>query len=84
MNALTTSLNPEVIRKLFLPALATLSKDAVPNIRMNVAKTIQNMYHQIHGSGDLEDKLKAILRDLSNDTDMDVKFYALRALQTNT
>lgn len=43
---------------------------------MNVAKSIQHMYYQVKGQGDLEDRLRVILRDLSNDGDMDVKFYA--------
>jgi len=37
---LATTLPPEVIRKHILPVIATLAQDSIPNIRMNVAKTI--------------------------------------------
>ena len=38
--ALAPVLNTEIIKKMFLPVMITMSKDVVPNIRMNVAKTI--------------------------------------------
>lgn len=37
---LAPALNAETIKKMFVPVLVTLSKDPVPNIRMNVAKTL--------------------------------------------
>jgi serine/threonine-protein phosphatase 2A regulatory subunit A len=40
MGALSSVLPPDVIRKMFLPVLVTLSQDPIANIRMNVAKTI--------------------------------------------
>jgi hypothetical protein len=36
-------MSPEVVKKQFLPVLTTMQKDAVPNVRMNVAKTIMQL-----------------------------------------
>ncbi len=38
---LASVLPPDVVRRMFLPVIVTLQQDPVPNIRMNVAKTIQ-------------------------------------------
>jgi hypothetical protein len=43
MAALSSVLPPDVIKKTFLPVLSSLASDPVPNIRMNVAKTILGM-----------------------------------------
>jgi len=40
MTAMASCLNHEVIKKQFIPVIFTLTSDRVPNIRMNVAKTI--------------------------------------------
>jgi hypothetical protein len=40
MAALASVLPPDVVRRMFLPVIVTLQQDPVPNIRMNVAKTI--------------------------------------------
>jgi hypothetical protein len=34
-------MTPEIVKMVFLPVISTLSRDNVPNIRMNVSKTIQ-------------------------------------------
>jgi serine/threonine-protein phosphatase 2A regulatory subunit A len=41
MAAMAGTVPPEVVKRMFLPVLSTLAQDQVPNIRMNVAKTIQ-------------------------------------------
>lgn len=41
MSALCSVLNVDVIKKMFLPVMMTLANDPIPNIRINVAKTIQ-------------------------------------------
>lgn len=43
MSVLSPVLNADIIKKMFLPVIVTLAQDPVPNIRMNVAKTLQNM-----------------------------------------
>lgn len=41
-SALVSVLTTDIIKKHILPMLIALSTDKVPNIRMNVAKTIKN------------------------------------------
>lgn len=57
--------------------LVTLSNDRIPNIRFNVAKTIQNLSNFFKVQPDL---LK-ILEKMKSDNDADVKFYASEALK---
>jgi serine/threonine-protein phosphatase 2A regulatory subunit A len=80
MAAMAPLLTAELIKRLLLPVLVTLGQDQVPNIRMNVAKTLYIMHSQVKGSGELEDKVKLLLKQLSVDTDADVKFYALKSI----
>lgn len=44
----------EMIKKQLLPVLVTMSKDKVPNIRMNVAKTISAFAGATKGHADVE------------------------------
>lgn len=69
MAQLSQVMNPEAIKKLFLPVLATLAQDQVPNIRMNVAKSIHSILPYSKGSPELEDKLRQILGGLAKDQD---------------
>eukprot|EP00347_Sterkiella_histriomuscorum_P020919 403335954 len=80
MTQLSQVMPSEAIKKLFLPVLATLGQDQVPNIRMNVAKCIQSILPQAKGNVELEDKLRQMLNQLSKDPDQDVKYYSLKAL----
>lgn len=49
---------------------------------MNVAKTIQAIQPSIKGTGDLEEKLRSIVKELGhNDSDQDVKYFGAKALQ---
>jgi serine/threonine-protein phosphatase 2A regulatory subunit A len=77
--SLSSVLAKDIIKSNFLPVLVTLAADDIPNIRMNVAKAIEGMMPHVKGSGDLEEKLKGLLKTLATDKDMDVKFYARRA-----
>jgi len=70
----------EAIKKHFLPVLAALAQDPVPNIRMNVAKTISKVIPHSKGNFELEEKLKQMLNTLAKDPDQDVKYYAQKAL----
>jgi hypothetical protein len=50
---------------MFLPVVITLKEDPVPNIRMNVAKAIQQMQIAVKGQIDLEERFRVIVRDLA-------------------
>jgi hypothetical protein len=43
----------EVIKKQFLPVLVTMQKDPVPNIRMNIAKTIMQISPQVKSNKEI-------------------------------
>lgn len=43
----------EVIKKQFLPILVTMQKDPVPNIRMNIAKTISQISPQVKSNKEI-------------------------------
>jgi len=65
-----------------VPMVAKMAADPVPNVRLNVAKTIRLM-HKTCVSGNpaaLEDHLMPCLWRLVADEDPDVKFYATKAL----
>lgn len=47
-------LSADLIKKQLLPVLVTMSKDKVPNIRMNIAKTISAFAGVAKGHPDLE------------------------------
>lgn len=82
MASMAGAVPPDLVKRIFLPVLVTLAQDQVPNIRMNVAKTIQAIQPSIKGSGDLEEKLRFIVKELAqNDSDQDVKYFGLKALQ---
>lgn len=63
MATLATVLPPDVIRRMFVPVIITLQQDPVPNIRMNVAKSIQQMYPTIKNQLDIEDRFRTTLRE---------------------
>lgn len=67
MGHLSQVIPPDAVKKLFVPVLTALSQDPVANIRMNVGKTIQKILPHVKGSGELEEKLKQMLRDLAKD-----------------
>lgn len=70
-----------VITESLLPWVFEMAKDTVPNIRFNVAKTLQLLVPFLDGSV-VQNKVKAVLVKLSEDVDKDVKFFALQALQS--
>ena len=48
---------------------------------MNCAKTILSLRAQSKGYQEIEEKFKGIIRDLCNDSDADVKYFAMKAKQ---
>jgi len=68
------------IESAILPIVIKMSADPVPNIRFNVAKTLQAICAKIDRQVVL-DRVKPALQALLDDQDRDVKFYAGQALQ---
>ena len=48
---LSSVVTPELIKKSFCPILVQMSKDKIPNIRLNVAKTIGTIRNRFQEPG---------------------------------
>ena len=80
MADLSKVLSAECMRKNFIPVLKEMSKDKIPNIRLNVAKTIWQMRKSEKKDNNLESDILQILNELKTDEDDDVKFYTKKAI----
>ncbi|PAV22400.1 ARM repeat-containing [Pyrrhoderma noxium] len=86
--AITTmapSLNLEVIKDPVLQTLLSLVSDPIPNIRFNVAKSLEvvaTTYGTIpEGQALAKEKIVPAVQSLQNDPDADVRYFANRALE---
>lgn len=79
------ALSVQVIREDVLPTVISLSNDPIPNIRFNVAKSLEALIpllkNKQEANGLYETTVKPALEKLREDTDGDVKFFASRALE---
>ena len=57
-----------------------MSDDSVPNIKFNVAKTIEMIYDKLTNSNKVKSK-DCLLKMCNNTDDFDVKFYAEKAIK---
>jgi len=70
------------LEKDLVPMLVKISSDPVPNVRLNVAKTIKNMHKNCPANRQcLDSHFRPCLRRLATDEDPDVKFFANSCLQ---
>ncbi|MBA0645792.1 hypothetical protein Goklo_013846 [Gossypium klotzschianum] len=65
-----------------LPVVINASKDRVPNIKFNVAKVLQSLIPIVDQSV-VEKKIRPCLVELSEDPDVDVRFFASQALESS-
>ena len=77
----------ESVKRHFIPVLQALARDRIPNVRMNVAKTISLVRTAIMSAPRMtqaeikvESELLKILDELKLDSDNDVKFYTKKAI----
>lgn len=79
------SLSVDVIREPILQTLLVLVADPIPNIRFNVAKSLEvvatTLSQSAEGQALSEDRIVPSLRGLLNDPDADVRYFATRALE---
>lgn len=79
------ALNVEVIRESVLKAVQTLSKDSIPNIRFNAAKSLEILStvvaEQSGGKELVRDQILPTLNQLKEDSDADVRYFAVKALE---
>ena len=66
-----------------LPVTLSLMNDPIPNIRFNVAKALERMIPSLKVANrqTIDAHIKPALEKLASDTDLDVRFFAQRALQ---
>ncbi|KAI9314503.1 armadillo-type protein [Dichotomocladium elegans] len=76
----------DTVRDSVMPTVIEMSNDPIPNIRFNVAKSLETMiplFKQNKATATLVSSLaRPTLEKLSGDTDGDVRFFANRALET--
>ncbi|KAJ1842798.1 protein phosphatase 2A structural subunit [Coemansia sp. RSA 2703] len=85
--AITTiapSVTAEIVRDLILPSLEGLVNDPIPNIRFNVAKSLEPLTLVLRKSEDTKPLEASIIRPtlarLEEDLDPDVRYFAHRSL----
>ncbi|RCH89214.1 protein phosphatase 2, regulatory subunit A [Rhizopus azygosporus] len=87
--ALTTmavSLTPEIIKDNVLPTVVELVNDPIPNVRFNVAKSLEVLAPILKQNPQTAEavstKINDVLQQLSQDSDVDVKWFAEKAILT--
>ena len=85
MKTLVPALNVEIIQSEIMNHLLELTKDPIPNIRFNVAKALEvtatSFGSTPEGRALIQEKVLPLLQTLKNDLDVDVRYFATRALQ---
>lgn len=75
----------EIIRADIIGPLLELSKDHIPNIRFNVAKSLEAMAAAFNSTPEgrqfIQEFILPALERQKNDPDADVRYFASRALQ---
>lgn len=74
----------EVLRDDIIEPLIVLAKDPIPNIRFNVAKSLEVIAQKINQQPDgpqiSQKRIIPTVETLKNDSDADVRYFASRAL----
>ena len=77
LNDLVDILSEDEIQSLVIPILKHSAKDEVPNVRFNVAKSFKLIRQYCQNNNAMIPQVsKECLKDLKEDSDPDVKFYA--------
>ncbi|MCH91720.1 serine/threonine-protein phosphatase 2A 65 kDa regulatory subunit A beta [Trifolium medium] len=80
ISLLAPVVGPEVTCSKLLPAVVAASKDRVPNIKFNVAKVLESIFPIVDQSV-VEKTIRPCLVELSEDPDVDVRYFSSQALQ---
>lgn len=68
------------LEKHHVPLVLKMADDPVPNVRVNVAKTMHTVVRALAGGSAARETVMAALRRMSADSDPDVQFFAQRAI----
>lgn len=79
INVLAEACGTEITTRVLLPTVLQLATDNVPNVRFNVAKTLQKISPYLETSV-IEQQVKPTLDKLNGDSDVDVKHFASEAI----
>jgi serine/threonine-protein phosphatase 2A regulatory subunit A len=75
----------EIVRSDIIDQLLQLASDPIPNIRFNVAKSLETLSSvfsaDAQGTEFVRQKVIPALEQQKNDQDADVRYFAARALQ---
>ena len=88
MVALGEAAGAPLLAARLLPAIARLARDAVPNVRFSVARSLQRLAASsaLRGAAEapaaVRDVVRPCLEGLAADADADVRFFAQRALSS--
>lgn len=81
---MATSLTPDIIKEKVLTTVVELVDDPIPNVRFNVAKSLEVLAPILNADPAtaelVQTKVAEVLRKLSEDTDVDVRWFAEKAL----
>eukprot|EP00808_Paulinella_micropora_P011512 g50482.t1 len=72
---LCTTVGPEGSKSTLMPLVLSLARDPVPNIRINVVRTLQHL-SSILEEKDVRELIYPTLEELSKDSDDDVSYFA--------
>ncbi|KAJ3814528.1 Ser/Thr protein phosphatase 2A regulatory subunit A [Lentinula lateritia] len=79
------SLNLDIVRSEIIESLLQLASDPIPNIRFNVAKSLEVLLSAYgntpEGEAFVQQRILPVLEQQKNDQDADVRYFAARALQ---
>jgi serine/threonine-protein phosphatase 2A regulatory subunit A len=78
---MATVMEPELSRTEILPLILFMATDNVANIRFNVAKGLKVMA-PICGPSVTDSQIRPILAVLSDDTDIDVRYFADQTIES--
>lgn len=78
INVLADACGADVTGRVMLPTVLNLASDGVPNVRFNVAKTLQRV-GPVLDTTSLHTQVKPCLDKLKEDQDTDVRYFAEEA-----
>lgn len=79
INVLSEVCGQDITTKHMLPTVLRMAGDPVANVRFNVAKSLQKI-GPILDNSTLQSEVKPVLEKLTQDQDVDVKYFAQEAL----